>query len=122
MKDIIGSCDPCQRNKLPGKRYGKPPHNAAQTDWQEIQFYALTQIHEKTAYRVASQVRETLSRYPRPVCVIYDQGNEFLGYEFQQMLHSNGIKSNLSTVKNPMSNAIVEQLHQTIINSLHASL
>ena len=152
-EDIIGSCDPCQRNKLPGKGYGElPPRNAAQTAWQEIavdligpwtiqsrgqeiQFYALTiidtvtnfceivQIHEKTADHVASQFRDTwLSRYPRPVRVIYDQGNEFLGYEFQKMLHSNGIKSNVSTVKNPMSNAIVERLHQTITNSLHASL
>ena len=52
-------------------------------------------------------------RYPRPVRVIHDNGNEFIGMEFQQMLSSYGIKSVATSVKNPRGNAIIERMHLT---------
>jgi len=61
-----------------------------------------------------------LSRYPRPSRCVYDQGNEFVGYHFQQMLRAHGIKSCPTTVKNPQANAICERMHQAVGNSLRA--
>ena len=34
---------------------------------------------------------EWLSRYPRPRRVVHDNGNEFVGYEFQELLDNYGI-------------------------------
>ena len=62
-----------------------------------------------------------LSRYPRPMRYIHDNGNEFLGPEFEQMLARNSIESILTTVKNPQSNAIVERLHHPFYQSIRKS-
>ena len=61
-----------------------------------------------------------LARYPTPRKCIHDQGGEFLGYPFQQMLTSHGIQSRPTTAKNPQANAICERMHQTIGNSIRA--
>ena len=63
-----------------------------------------------------------LSWYPRPQSCIYDQGNEFLGYWFQQHLHRYNIHSKVSMVKNPQSNAVAQCLHQTVTNILRSTL
>ena len=62
--------------------------------------------------------REWLSRYPRPIRCIHDQGSEFMGEEFQEMLSSYGITASPTTVKNPTANAILERSHQVIANML----
>ena len=80
----------------------------------EYQFRAVTCIDaiislpeiipvEDTKSRTVSQAFEDnwLSRYPRPRKCIHDNGNEFLGPEFQQMLSKNNIISVPTTVKNP---------------------
>ena len=51
-----------------------------------------------------------LCRYPRPLECGHDNGKEFLGIEFQELLTSYGIKSKPTTVKNPRANAIVERI------------
>jgi transposase InsO family protein len=51
---------------------------------------------------------------------IHDNGSEFVGIEFQEMLQSYGIKSGPTTVRNPQSNAIIERSHQVIANCKHA--
>ena len=56
---------------------------------------------------------EWLCRYPRPVRVIHDNGSEFIGVEFQEMLSSYGIKPEPTSVKNPRGNSIVERMHLT---------
>ena len=63
-----------------------------------------------------------LSRYPRPVKVIYDQGKEFVEYHFSTLLENHGIKGVPITVKNPQSNAIVERMHQAAGNVLRTLL
>ena len=50
--------------------------------------------------------------------MIHDNGNEFLGREFQELLQSYGIVSRATTVKNPQANSIVERLHMVITNNL----
>ena len=129
-----------------------PPRNAVNTAWQEVAidligpwaftvhgasytFCALTMIDMVTNYceliridnKSAAHVGQKfenkwLSWYPRPQSCIYDQGNEFLGFRFQQHLHRYNIHSKVSTVKNPQSNAGAECLHQTVTNILRSTL
>ena len=129
-----------------------PPHNAINTAWQDVAidligpwmftingaaytFCALTMIDTVTNYCKLIRIdnksvahvgqkfeNEWLSRYPCPQSCIYDQGNDFLGYRFQQYLQRYHIHSKVSTVKNPQSNAVAERLHQTVTNILHSTL
>ena len=55
-----------------------------------------------------------LSRYPRPNRCIYDNGKEFVGSDFVKLLAKMGIKDVCTAVLNQQSNAICEQMHQTI--------
>jgi hypothetical protein len=49
---------------------------------------------------------------------VHDPGSEFLGWNFQEMLHCNNIISCCTTTKNPQANAICELMHQSVSNSL----
>ena len=60
--------------------------------------------------------------YPIPARCVHDNGNEFLGPEFNQMLLRNNIHPVPTTVKNPQSNAIVEHLHQTLNTIISISI
>ncbi|MGH7954715.1 MAG: hypothetical protein ACREOZ_02015, partial [Gloeomargaritales cyanobacterium] len=63
------------------------------TSWIEI-----TQIPDKEARTTAIMLdRHWFCRYPRPLFCIYDNGNEFLGFEFQEMLESYGVLSKPTT-------------------------
>jgi hypothetical protein len=57
---------------------------------------------------------DRLCRYPRPHRVIHDNGTEFTGSEFQELLTSYGIKAKSTTVRNPMSNGVIERVHLTM--------
>ena len=48
----------------------------------------------------------------------FDQGGEFTGSEFQELLDSYGIKPKPSTSRNPQSNGIIERVHLTLHNML----
>lgn len=152
---VAGTCDSCQKYKLPGRGYGEaPPRQAQVAPWyevavdligpwkisapgleEELVFHALTtidtvtnlpeiiRINNKTSRHVAQQFENSwLSRYPRPIHIIYDQGTEFKGYEFQRLIRQYGIRRHPTTVKNPQANAICERLHQTVGNSLRTLL
>ena len=129
-----------------------PLHNAVNTAWQDVAinligpwtftvngaaytFRALTMIDTVTNYCELIRIdnksvthvgqkfeNEWLSWYLRPQSCIYDQGNEFLGYRFQQHLQRYNIHSKVSTVKNLRSNAMAEFLHQTVTNILCSTL
>ena len=60
--------------------------------------------------------QEWLCRYPRPERVIHDNGNEFIGAEFQEMIHNFDITPKPTTVKNPQANSVIERVHLTIGN------
>jgi len=80
------------------------------TGWPE--FIA---IQNKTSYHIAILFdSEWLCRYPRPARVVYDNGSEFVGQEFQELLESYGIKPVATTVRNPRSNGVIERVHSTM--------
>jgi transposase InsO family protein len=102
---------------------------------RELEFKALTiidpvsnlleiiRIDNKTSANVSQQFANTwLSRYPWPIEVIHDNGGEFIGHEFQELLRTLGIRSKPTTVKNPQANAIVERLHKTMADILRVML
>ena len=53
---------------------------------------------------------------------MHDNGGEFLGQEFLEVLTQYGIKDVLTTVKNPQANAICERMHQTVADVLRVIL
>jgi hypothetical protein len=80
------------------------------TGWPEF-----VAIRNKTSQTIAlSFDSEWLCRYPRPAQVVYDNGGEFTGQEFQELLESYGIKPLATTVRNPRSNGIIERVHLTM--------
>ena len=84
-------------------------------------FCEIIRIYDKTARHVGLQLENSwLSRYPRPVRCLFDQGGEFIGHAFTQVLRNHGVKPVPLTAKNPQSNALCERLHLTIGNSLRA--
>ena len=60
-----------------------------------------------------------LSRYPRPVKIIYDNGSEFK-LNFKQLCKDFQIKQKPTTVKNPRANAIIERIHGVLGNAIRA--
>jgi hypothetical protein len=71
-------------------------------------------IFDKSSDRTAKLVNKTwLSRYPRCLYLIYDNGSEFK-LHFEHLCDSYGIKRTPTTVKNPQANAILERVHQVL--------
>ena len=82
------------------------------TGWFEI-----AQYDDKRAISIANLVKTTqLYRYPRPIEITYNQGSTFIGHEFRKPLieTDQGITFKPRTSKNPMSNAVLEQIHQVL--------
>lgn len=76
-------------------------------------------IHNKTAAHIAQQFENCwLSRYPRPNRCIHDNGGEFIGEAFQNLLQQAGIDDAPTTSRNPQANSICERMHQTVANVL----
>ncbi len=83
------------------------------TGWFEI-----VEIPNKKSVTCALLLDRTwFSRYPRPKRCIFDNGSEFLGKDFQEMLESYDVKTVPTTVKNPQAN-YVERVHQTLGNMI----
>ena len=83
----------------------------------------LIRIDNKTAKHIASKFARTwLSRYPWPQKCIHDNGGEFTGFEFQELLEQCNIKDVPTTSRNPTANAICERMHQTVGNILRTLL
>ena len=76
-------------------------------------------IRNKTAQHIGLLLENNwLARYPLPKKCIYDQGNEFLGAEFQRVLRRHNIKPSAAGTKNPQANSVCERLHQSMANSI----
>eukprot|EP00957_Ditylum_brightwellii_P134508 10254432-Ditylum_brightwellii.AAC.1 len=54
-----------------------------------------------------------LARYPRPGKCIHDNGGEFIGAAFQEMLQRMGVEDAPTTSRNPQANSVCKRLHQT---------
>jgi transposase InsO family protein len=119
------------------------PRDASVMPWQEVHcdsigpwkidlrarkltFHAMTMIDpatnlveikhtlSTTAAEGAAAVENTwLSRYPKPLRIISDQGPEF-STAFTAMCDANGIKHSTSSSRNPQGNSVIERIHQTI--------
>ena len=80
-------------------------------------------IMEKSSATVGNKFDTTwLCRYPRPLYCIHDQGTEFTGPGFQNILCENGIQCKPTSVRNPQANAILKRLHQVIGNQFRTSV
>jgi hypothetical protein len=80
--------------------------------------FEIVEIPDKHASTCAKLFdRVWLCRYPRPVEAIFDNGKEFTGREFIELLTSYDIKPIPTTVMNPQAN-YVERVHQTLGNML----
>ena len=88
------------------------------TGWSEF-------VRIDTASSIATAAgldKNWLCRYPRPHKVVHDNGPEFMGCEFQEVLESYGITSKPTTVKNPTANAVVERIHGTLGEQLRTTV
>ena len=65
-------------------------------------------------------VNNWLARYPRPVSLTFDQGSEFLGNPFFNMMNTYGIHPNPTATINLQANSVCERMHQTVGNILRA--
>ena len=84
--------------------------------------FEVVRYNDKRVTTIANLVETTwLYRYPRPIEIKYDQGKEFIGHEFRKSLseYEYGITDKTSTLGNPMSNAILERIHQVLGNLVH---
>ena len=61
-----------------------------------------------------------LSRYPRAVSIVYDNGSEFKLF-FENLCESFSLKHKPTTIKNPQANAILERIHQVVTNMMRTS-
>ncbi|CAJ1959749.1 unnamed protein product [Cylindrotheca closterium] len=109
------------------------PYTVSTKDGKDIKLHAMTicdpatgwfeivEIDDKKSLTTSTMLdRVWFSRYPRPQECIFDNGKEFLGEEFQELLKSYGIKPVPTTVKNPQAN-YVERIHQTLGNMLRTN-
>ncbi len=59
-----------------------------------------------------------LYQYPQPKQVIYNNGSELIGFEFQELHESYGIGPRPTTVNNLQANSVIERLHLTLGNQI----
>ena len=82
-------------------------------------WFEVVRYDDKRVITIANLVETTwLYRHPRPIEITYDQGKEFIGHKFRKSLIETEyvITEKPSTSVNPMSNAILEWIHQVLGN------
>jgi hypothetical protein len=81
----------------------------------------IEEIFDKTSECIAWLVNKTwLSGYLRSCYIIYNNGSEFK-LNFEYLCVTYGIKRKPTTIKNPQANAILECLHQVLVQVLCTS-
>ena len=88
------------------------------TGWPE--FGPLIDGKSATVAKILDQ--QWLCRYVRPLECGHDNGPEFIGSEFQEMLQSYGIRPVPTTVKNPRAQAVVERMQLLLGEQLRAKI
>jgi hypothetical protein len=68
----------------------------------------------KSAEVTSKFVNTWLSRYPKPLKVVTDNGPEFVGHEWEFMLMDWGIKKTHISSNTPTANAVIETVHRTM--------
>ncbi|GKY96404.1 hypothetical protein MPSEU_000599900 [Mayamaea pseudoterrestris] len=78
----------------------------------------IVRYQDKSAYHIGRLFEDNwLSRYPRPMRLVADQGSEFKG-AFGTILEHNGIEWHAASAKTPTANSICERCHLVIGNVL----
>ena len=84
------------------------------TGWSDKKQYA-----DKRLITIVKLVKPAwLTRYPRPIEILYDQGSEFISHDFIKYIIETEYRINAkpSILGNTTSNAILEQIHQVLGN------
>lgn len=71
--------------------------------WPEV-----FQMQNITSAATIAKLRETMSRYGLPKCIVTDNGTQFTAAEFQEFVKNNSIKHITSPVAHPQSNGQAE--------------
>ena len=109
--DLIGPYTIPQKGKDPLKLWCLTMINHS-TGWFEM-----AQIPNKTAAEISDISKKTwFTRYPLSHRIVYDRGTEFKAEFFNMCQNDYALKSKPITTRNPWSNAIIERIHQTIVN------
>eukprot|EP00804_Cyclotella_cryptica_P016226 CCRYP_005714-RB/>CCRYP_005714-RB protein AED:0.39 eAED:0.51 QI:0/-1/0/1/-1/0/1/0/152 len=91
-------------------------HRSTDTHIQPKQPY-----FDKSSATVGNIVnRIWFSHYPHSQYIIYNNGSEFK-LLFETLCDSYGLKCKLTSIRNPQANAILEQVHQTIMAMLRTA-
>jgi transposase InsO family protein len=79
----------------------------------------IVRVNNKTTSAITAHfVNAWLAHYPKPLSCVHDPGSEFIGWNFQEMLHHSNKQSCCTTAKNPQANVICKRMHQSVGNSL----
>ena len=82
-------------------------------------WFKTAQYDDKIAISISKLVETTwMSRYSGLIEITYNQGKECIGHEFRKFLFEEeyGITAKPITSENPMSNAVLEWIHQVLGN------
>ena len=82
-------------------------------------WFEMAKIPNKTATEIADITKKTwFTHYPLPQRIVFDGGTEYMA-EFAKMCQNDYtlIRKPITT-RNPLSNAIIKQIHQTIVNTI----
>ena len=72
----------------------------------------IRRLNNMTGAHTATKFHEMwISRYPKPIRCLHDNGSQFISPEFVNTLNYYGIKSITTTVQNPQANSIIERMH-----------
>ena len=76
------------------------------TQTKTVRIWALTMIDDGSSWPEIAAItkkmpKKLFARYPRLLYCIHDNGGEFIGSGFQELLDSCGVKAKPTTVKNP---------------------
>lgn len=83
----------------------------------------LIRVNNKTAEHAQQQFQNCwLSRYPWPKKCVHDNGGEFTGEAFLELMRKAKIEDSPTTSRAPTANAICERMHQTVGNVLRTLL
>ena len=75
----------------------------------------MAQIPNKTNAEISDISKKTwFTRYSLPQQIVFDHGTEFMAKFAKMCQNEYGLKRKTITNKNPQSNAIIEQIHQSI--------
>ena len=88
------------------------------TSWFEIGHIPEQDFNSQRISQLMNQI--WLSRYPRPIRCICDNGSEFKK-DFKHVINEFGIKYRPTTIKNPQANGIVERVHGVINDMLRTN-